>query len=181
MKYRYLSIFLLVLVLSIGAVCAQDNVTDVDLISQSSNDVISVDSNIDIKQANESSTQEEIHINDANYADYFDEDGKMNSNISDGSILYIGDVTNKTFIVDKVVTISPDNTSNIIDSKFSFVDGSDMSLINGLTSNNADIGAITVNNASDILISNNIINIKLIIINVIIYPKFFFYHQILVV
>ena len=160
MKYRYLSIFLLVLVLSIGAVCAQDNVTDVDLISQSSNDVISVDSNIDIKQANESSTQEEIHINDANYADYFDEDGKMNSNISDGSILYIGDVTNKTFIVDKVVTISPDNTSNIIDSKFSFVDGSDMSLINGLTFNNADIGAITVNNASDILISNNIININ---------------------
>ena len=160
MKYRYLSIFLLVLVLSIGAVCAQDNVTDVDLISQSSNDVISVDSNIDIKQANESSTQEEIHINDANYADYFGEDGKMNSNISDGSILYIGDVTNKTFIVDKVVTISPDNTSNIIDSKFSFVDGSDMSLINGLTFNNADIGAITVNNASDILISNNIININ---------------------
>ena len=160
MKYRYLSIFLFVLVLSIGAVCAQDNVTDVDLISQSSNDVISVDSNIDIKQANESSTQEEIHINDANYADYFDEDGKMNSNISDGSILYIGDVTNKTFIVDKVVTISPDNTSNIIDSKFSFVDGSDMSLINGLTFNNADIGAITVNNASGILISNNIININ---------------------
>lgn len=51
MKYRYLSIFLLVLILSVGAVCAQDNSTDESsVIAASSDDVISVDSNIDVLQ-----------------------------------------------------------------------------------------------------------------------------------
>ena len=161
MKYRYLSIFLLVLIFSVGAVCAQDNATDdSNVISASSDDVISVDSNIDALQTNDSSDLEEIHINDANYADYFGEDGKMNSNISNGSTFYIGDVTNKTFIFDKTVVITSDNASNVVDSKFCFVNGSDLSEISGLTFNNADSGAIAVNNASDIIIKDNIININ---------------------
>ena len=63
MKYRYLSIFLLVLVLSIGAVCAQDNATDVgNVIAASSDDVISVNSN-----ANVLSSGNSISIDDNNY------------------------------------------------------------------------------------------------------------------
>ena len=148
MKYRYLSVFLLVLILAIGAVSAQDNATD--------SDVVSLDSNVDIIQDEESSTPEDVHINDTNYADYFDENGTMNSNISADSNLYIGDITNKTFFIDKTVFIMPDNNSSkIVDSTFTFIKGSDKSTISGLNFNNEQVAAICIMDASDITISEN--------------------------
>lgn len=88
MKYRYLSIFLLVLILSVGAVCAQDNATDdSNVIAASSDDVISVDSNVDALQVNESDELKSFSIDDSNFNNYFDENGTIleSANISDNS------------------------------------------------------------------------------------------------
>lgn len=157
MKYRYLSVFLLVLILAIGAVSAQDDASDVDVISAASDDVISVDSNVDILQ-NESETQE-IHLNNANFADYFDENGTLNSNVSEHATIYAGDLTNKSLFINKNVNVLPDNSSNIVDSTFFFVKGSEGSTIKGLNITNDFVAAIGIMHVADISVLDNAITI----------------------
>ena len=157
MKYKYVSVFLLVLILAIGAVSAQDNVTDADVISTASDDVISVDSNVNTLQ-NESGSQE-IHLNNANFANYFDENGTMNDNVANDTTIYVGDITNKSMYINKMVTILPDNVSNVVDSTFNFIGGSAYSNIKNITITNDFQLAIVVIDAEFINVWDNTINI----------------------
>ena len=163
MKYRYLSIFLLVLILSVGAVCAQDNSTDESsVIAASSDDVISVDSNIDVLQdGNESDELKTFSIDDSNFNNYFDENGVMleSANISDFSVIYLGNISNKNLVFDKILTILPNNDSVLTNVGVSFIAGSDNSTFRGLTFQNTNaVTAINVYSASDVLIADNIIS-----------------------
>ncbi len=156
MKYRYLSIILLILIFSLGAVSAQDNATDV--ISAGSDDVISIEE-APVLQDNGTST-DEIHINDANFNQYFDENDTMNDNVSADSTIFIGEITNKSLYINKPVFVVPDETSKITDSNINFILGSDGSTIKGLTFNNTDgCRAISVWEANGIVVFQNIINI----------------------
>ena len=155
MKYRYLSIILLILIFSVGAVCAQDNTTDI--ISTGSDDVISIEE-APILQDNGFSA-DEIHINDTNFNQYFDENGTMNDNVSADSTIFIGEITNKSLFINKPVDIVPDDASKITDSIITLISGSDGSTINGLTFNNNIIGAVEIDNATDVAVIGNIINI----------------------
>ena len=156
MKYRYLSIILLILIFSLGAVSAQDNATDV--ISAGSDDVISIEE-APVLQDNGTST-DEIHINDANFNQYFDENDTMNDNVSADCTIYIGEITNKSLFINKPVFVVPDETSKITDSNINFILGSDESTIKGLTFNNTDgCRAISVWEANGIVVFQNIINI----------------------
>ncbi|MBO5151909.1 MAG: hypothetical protein J6B73_07125 [Methanobrevibacter sp.] len=163
MKYRYLSIFLLVLILSVGAVCAQDNSTDdSNVIAASSDDVISVDSNIDVlHDGNESDELKTFSIDDSNFNNYFDENGSMleSANISDYSVIYLGNISNKNLVFDKILTILPNNDSVLTNVGVSFIAGSDNSTFRGLTFQNTNaVTAINVYSASDVLIADNIIS-----------------------
>ena len=156
MKYRYLSIIFLILVLSIGAVCAQDNATDVgNVIAASSDDVISVDSN-----ANVLSSGNSISIDDNNYNDYFSENGTIleNANISDDDTIILGNINDKVFDIDMPLTITSNGTTinNVV---LILNEGSDNSIIENLTvnCNDAKNNLFTVN-ATNISIQNNIIN-----------------------
>ena len=164
MKYRYLSIFLLVLILSVGAVCAQDNATDdSNVIAASSDDVISVDSNVDALQVNESDELKSFSIDDSNFNNYFDENGTIleSANISDNSRILLGNISNRVMVFDKILTIIPNDDSVLTNVGITFNAGSDNSTIRGLTFQNTDgVTAITVFNASDLAISDNIISVS---------------------
>ena len=156
MKYRYLSIIFLILVLSIGAVCAQDNATDVgNVIAASSDDVISVDSN-----ANVLSSGNSISIDDNNYNDYFSENGTIleNANISDDDTIILGNINDKVFDIDMPLTITSNGTTinNVV---LILNEGSDNSIIENLTVNCNDAkNTLFTVNATNISIQNNIIN-----------------------
>ena len=156
MKYRYLSIIFLILVLSIGAVCAQDNATDVgNVMAASSDDVISVDSN-----ANVLSSGNSISIDDNNYNDYFSENGTIleNANISDDDTIILGNINDKVFDIDMPLTITSNGTTinNVV---LILNEGSDNSIIENLTVNCNDAkNTLFTVNATNISIQNNIIN-----------------------
>ena len=76
MKYRYLSIIFLILVLSIGAVCAQDDADDI--VAAGSDDLISVDNNADVLE-NELGTFCNLHC--SYYITFYDIIIKNNNRI----------------------------------------------------------------------------------------------------
>ena len=164
MKYRYLSIFLLVLILSVGAVCAQDNSTDdSSVIAASSDDVVSIDSNIDVLQDNESDEFKSFSIDDSNFNNYFDENGSIleSANISDYSEIILGNISNHVMVFDKILTIIPNNDSVLTNVGITFNAGSDNSIIKGLTFQNTNgVTALTIFNASDILILDNVFSVS---------------------
>ena len=97
MKYRYLSVIFLILVLSIGAVCAQQDASDV--IATNSNDVLSVDNDVNILE-NEISSGSSVSIeNDAilKNANISDNDklaGNINDNVFEKNSAYDSEMTN---------------------------------------------------------------------------------------
>ena len=97
------------MIFSLGAVSAQDNATDV--ISADSDDVISIEE-APVLQDNGTSA-DEIHINDVNFNQYLDENDTMNDNVSAGSTIFIGEITNKSLFINKQVFVVPDETSKI--------------------------------------------------------------------
>jgi hypothetical protein len=159
MKYRYLSIIFLILVLSIGAVCAQDDSADAgDVVAADSDDVLSVDSDANILES-ELGSGNSISIDDDNYNDYFSENGTIleNANISDNDTIVLGNINDKVFDIDKPLTITSNGTTinNVI---FILNEGSDNSIIENLTvnCNDAQDNVFTVN-ACNIAILNNVI------------------------
>ena len=151
MKYRYLSIFLILLILSIGAVCAQDDTA--------SEDNIAIAQDIDVLSSNE------FVIDDSNYDNYFDNNGIIleNSNISDGDTVKLGNVSNKDFIIDKLLTVTSNSSSDVLTNvSFYFLEGSDNSTISGLNFVNYDAEehAITVMEVTNVEISNNVIDVQ---------------------
>ena len=164
MKYRYLSIFLLILIFSVGAVCAHDNSTDESsVIAASSDDVVSIDSNIDVLQDNESDEFKSFSIDDSNFNSYFDENGTIleSANISDYSEIILGNISNHVMVFDKILTIIPNNDSVLTNVGITFNAGSDNSIIKGLTFQNTNgVAALTIFNASDILILDNVFSVS---------------------
>ena len=75
-----------------------------------------------------------INITDDNYDDYFDVySGEMNpeSNINDGDRIHIGNVTDKTFVINKQLEITTMHNGDIIKNGYvKLVKGSDGSWIN---------------------------------------------------
>ena len=97
MKYRYLSVIFLILVLSMGAVCAQQDASDV--IATNSDEVLSVDNNANILE-NEISSGSSVSIeNDAilKNANISDNDklaGNINDNVFEKTSAYHSEMTN---------------------------------------------------------------------------------------
>lgn len=154
MKYRYLSIIFLILVLSIGAVCAQDDAGDI--VAASSDDLISVDNNADVLE-NELGLGNSISIDDDNYNDYFYENGTIleNANISDDDTIILGNINDKVFDINMPLTITSNGTTinNVL---FILNEGSENSIIENLNifCNDANNNVFTVNTAN-ITIQNN--------------------------
>ena len=157
MKYRYLSIIFLILVLSIGAVCAQDDAADAgDVGAAGSDDVLSLDDNADSSDSKLGSGNS-IEINDENYNNYFSESGTIleNANISDNDTLILGNINDKVFDIDRPLTITSNGTP-INNTEITLNKGSDNSIIENLTiMNEGDVTAILVSNAENITIISN--------------------------
>ncbi|MBR0271519.1 MAG: hypothetical protein IJQ68_05970 [Methanobrevibacter sp.] len=152
MKYRYLSVFLLILLLSLGAVSAQD--------------ITASDDSIALVQDNEILSASEYIIDDSNYDSYFDnETGAIleNSNISDGDTIKLGNVSDKEFVIDKLLTITSNSSSDVLTNvSFYFNSGSDNSTISNLNfiSYDAQTSTISIDNASNIAICENLFDIE---------------------
>ena len=148
MKYRYLSIFLVLLIISIGAVSAQENTTSDDVIGIMQDDTILSSS--------------EYAIDDSNYDTYFNSTtGKIleNSNISDGDTIKIGNVSDKMFTIDKNLKITSNSTDSVaINTTFVF-DGVNGSSISDLTIKNDELSAIYVKSSDTVNIENNVIQV----------------------
>ena len=150
MKCRYLSIFLILLILSIGAVSAQEDAAS--------------DDSIAIAQDSEILSVSEFVIDDGNYDSYFDNRGTIleNSNISDGDTIKLGNVSNKDFVIDKLLTVTSNSSGDVLTNvSFYFLEGSDNSTISNLNFVNHDAveNAISVVGASNVAISDNIIDV----------------------
>ena len=148
MKYRYLSIFLVLLIISIGAVSAQENTTSDDVIGIMQDDTILSSS--------------EYAIDDSNYDTYFNSTtGKIleNSNISDGDTIKIGNVSDKMFTIDKNLIITSNSTDSVaVNTTFVF-DGVNGSSISDLTIKNDELSAIYVKSSDTVNIENNVIQV----------------------
>jgi hypothetical protein len=148
MKYRYLSIFLIVLILSIGAVSAQEDAAS--------------DDSIGTAQDGGVLSSFEVVIDDSNYNDYFDDSGMIleTSNISDGDTIKLGNVSNKDFRIDKFLIITSNSSSDVLTNvSFYFMERSDNSTISDLNIVNSEKTAITVYGSKNIEISNNAIDV----------------------
>ncbi len=146
MNFKYLFVLIFVLILSVGAVSAADNDTD------SGTDVPDT---VDVPGS-------EYVIDNSNYDTYFDNEGKIleTANITDGDTIKFGDITNKTVIIDKNLTITSNSSNNGLNNSFiSLVNGSSGSSVYGLTFvyENTAKTAITLENAENISFCNNLI------------------------
>ena len=152
MKYRYLSVFLILLVLSVGAVSAQENTT--------------ADNDIDVLQDASAVVSSEYVIDDSNYDTYFNSTTGFileNSNISDGDTIRFGNIANKTFMFNKQLTITSNSSFNVIsNSTICFIDGSDNSQVTDLwiINQNFDGIAISITEINNISIKDSIIDVS---------------------
>ena len=149
MKYRYLSIFLILLILSVGAVSAQEDAAS--------------DDGVSIAQDNGVLSSAEIVIDDSNYNDYFDNASGMileTSNISGGDTIKLGNISNKDFVFDRLLIITSNSSSDVLTNvTINFVEGSDNSTVSDLNIANGEKTAIVVFEVSNIEISNNVIKV----------------------
>ena len=150
MKYRYLSIFLVLLIISIGAVSAQENTTSDDVIGIMQDDTILSSS--------------EYAIDDSNYDTYFNSTtGKLleNSNISDGDTLKLGNVSDKLFTIDKNLMITSNSTDSVAINTTFVIENATGSTISDLTIKNDDsASAIKVISSDNVIIENNVIELS---------------------
>ena len=97
MKYRYLSVIFLILVLSMGAVCAQQDASDV--IATNSDEVLSVDNNAnilenEISSGNSVSIENDAILKNANISDNDKLAGNINDNVFEKTSAYHSEMTN---------------------------------------------------------------------------------------
>ena len=143
MKYRYLSIFLILLILSIGAVSAQENTATDGNVSN----VKGVSAGV-------------VEITDDSYSNYFNSTtGKIieGSGISDGTMIIIGNVTNKIFCLNvENLEITSQFCSNLTNTSFYFVNGSDGAYIHyfNIDNNGWDRPAFNITDAENINIQS---------------------------
>lgn len=107
------------------------------LYAENSNNTIFTSPSDDVIVCDNVYTGNIINITDDNYDDYFDVySGEMNpeSNINDGDRIHIGNVTDKTFVINKQLEITTMHNGDIIKNGYiKLVKGSDGSSIHGLT------------------------------------------------
>ena len=90
MKYRYLSIIVLILILSMGAVCAQEDAADADAVAADSEDILSVDNNVNMLE-NEISSGDSVSMENANVSGNDKLAGNINENVFDKNSDYDGE------------------------------------------------------------------------------------------
>ena len=107
------------------------------LYAENSNNTIFTSPSDDVIVCDNVYTGNIINITDDNYDDYFDVySGEMNpeSNINDGDRIHIGNVTDKTFVINKQLEITTMHNGDIIKNGYvKLVKGSDGSSVHGLT------------------------------------------------
>ncbi len=153
-------LFLLLVIVSIGAVSAADDFNDT---VQSSNEVISDLDEISSDEVNTLEVSENMYtVNQSNYNTYFNNNGESTSSVKSGDTLYIdGDFSNKNFTFRTPVNIVGKTDNNLQNCIFTFYEGSSGSNISSLTIANTinyHYG-IFLNGASKCLITGcNIVN-----------------------
>ncbi|MDO5848037.1 MAG: right-handed parallel beta-helix repeat-containing protein, partial [Methanobrevibacter sp.] len=139
--FKLLPIFLLLMVVCMGAVSAEDNGT----IKGNANVLLASNTN-------------DYTITESNYGDYFHDDGVLKGNVATGDTLTLsGNFTNKDFIIDKNITITGNNA---IINKGSVVlksgsSGSTISNLKIINLNIEDKQGILLSGVSNCLIINN--------------------------
>ncbi|MBQ9027094.1 MAG: adhesin, partial [Methanobrevibacter sp.] len=153
-------LFLLLVIVSIGAVSAADDLNDT---VQSSNEVISDLDEISSDEVNALEVSENMYtVNQSNYNTYFNNNGESTSSVKSGDTLYIdGDFSNKNFTFRTPVNIVGKTDNNLQNCIFTFYEGSSGSNISSLNIANTinyHYG-IFLNGASKCLITGcNIVN-----------------------
>ena len=146
-------ILFLLLILTITSVSASEDIDSLQTIS----------SNADSQNDNIMISDNTYEINDENYNNYFDSDGKINTNVNDGDTIKLGNLTDKQLIINKSITITKINSNDILtNSMIKLIQGSDNSIITGINIRNNEytkfITLIELNNANNVTLSNLTLN-----------------------
>jgi hypothetical protein len=154
--------------LAIGIVNAENSTEDINepIIANENNNNDKPDLNLEEYVVSSSDTinndlSSKYEINDENYNDYFNSStGYLldNTNISDGDVLKIGNVTNKTFNIDRYLNITSISSNDIIkDSYISLNDNSSGTNIFNLTFNGGknDNGVLSISDGIKNININN--------------------------
>ena len=103
-----------------------------------------------------------VYIDDVNYNDYFDAEGKIiDGTIAEKDIIKFGDLTGKNMVIDIPVTITATEGTKLVNSTISLVEGADGTTIDGLDmeftgdENSGSFAVISAFEVSDIAITNN--------------------------
>ena len=145
MNLKKILIICLLLFLTVGTVNASENIDSLQTVENSQNNM---------------NTYE---IDDTNYDTYFDANGKINENISNGDTIKLGNITNKEICIDKSLTITPITSNDeLINSMIKLISGSDNSTINGvkiINNNNTKFKkSIELNESNNVTITNICLN-----------------------
>ncbi|MCC7554075.1 MAG: hypothetical protein KO202_06275 [Methanobacteriaceae archaeon] len=168
MNLKKLIIISLIMFLAIGIVNAENSTEDINepIIANENNNNDKPDLNLEEYVVSSSDTinndlSSKYEINDENYNDYFNSStGYLldNTNISDGDVLKIGNVTNKTFNIDRYLNITSISSNDIIkDSYISLNDNSSGTNIFNLTFNGGknDNGVLSISDGIKNININN--------------------------
>ena len=142
MNFKYLIFLCLMVIVSIGAVSAADdvnNTVDNTVDADTAINSVSVDSVIMDSPIYANNAKEYTITND-NYENYFDnETGDIldTAPFNNGDVLKIDNVSDKCFVISKNLTILPAGANTTFTNVgFNFVPGSEGSIVNGVTINN---------------------------------------------
>ena len=149
---KILIIFLL-LILTITSVSASEDIDSLQTIS----------SNADSQNDNIMTSDNTYEINDENFYNYFDSDGKINNKVTDGDTIKLGNLTDKQLIINKSITITKINSNDILkNSMIKLIQGSDNSIITDINIKNNEytkfITFIELNNVSNVTLLNLTLN-----------------------
>ncbi|WP_297980068.1 Ig-like domain-containing protein [uncultured Methanobrevibacter sp.] len=75
-----------------------------------------------------------VSIDDGNFATYFDEDGKIKDDapISEGDIIFLGELTNKNIVIDIPLIIKGEKDNKLTNTSISIISGADNTSVSGL-------------------------------------------------
>ncbi|WP_296858882.1 hypothetical protein [uncultured Methanobrevibacter sp.] len=162
MKFNKITLLLAIMIISIlavGAVSAE-SVDDATISADDSDlTVATADSDInDVSAADDAADDavgedpvgepKTINVNDENYADYFDENGILDT-VSDNDIIVVGTLSEKNLNVNKPVTITGNGEGILVNSTITLNGDASNSIITGLTFDNFNKNAIVIGDGID--------------------------------
>ena len=162
MKFNKITLLLAIMIISIlavGAVSAE-SVDDATISADDSDlTVATADSDInDVSAADDAADDavgedpvgepKTINVNDENYADYFDENGILDT-VSDNDIIVVGTLSEKNLNVNKPVTITGNGEGILVNSTITLNGDASNSIITGLTFDNFNKNALVIEDGID--------------------------------